>query len=95
MSNDKELMKIIEELSSEIQDLCSCYASTHHASFEKAINLSNKATDIVNGIKRLECEDCGGEYKYEGRRAVCENGCNHPDGSFSYMCDSQYCRCSQ
>lgn len=51
----------------------------------------------LNGVEcdKLICVNCGGSYSYKGKRAICENGCNHPDGSLSYMCDSEWCRCKQ
>ena len=53
-------------------------------------------------IKRQErhkCKECSQwyySYNGEGDKPVCENWCNHPDGSYWYMCKRpSYCRCSQ
>ena len=51
---------------------------------------------IDNDVKKLICKDCKGEYHYGlNGIPVCENGCNHPDDSFRYMCSSEWCRCKQ
>ena len=47
------------------------------------------------GVKRQLCVHCGSQFRREGKRFVCEKRCPHPDGDYSYLCGSDYCKCCQ
>lgn len=49
----------------------------------------------LGGMSNDKCVYCETEIIYNGKKAVCKNGHQHADGSYAYLCGSNYCRCSQ
>lgn len=57
-------------------------------------NCVNVHIDECKGLK-LKCRLCNSICTKKGDRYICPKKHPHPDGDFSYLCGSKYCRCCQ